>query len=572
MMLHRFSTYRVPVSLIILVLFMATPRETMAKKKDKHYKDQYSLDLTALKGPNETELKITVLTRDPLKYPVPEELEKLKVKIVGERPPKGKDDEKEKGHLINERHLELIDNQIVRYLSEAPLHVTLKVEAEIRIGKKKVKIKEDVEVTLRPDLIVDNVSYPLTVSVDQPFSITAHLQEILGDNGATANVNLNTDELTMITPEVFIAPGVATTVIFTGLSLDTLGLFSFIVDISDAIPGEYDVSNNSFSFDVEVIPPKTPGVTDYFMYYANFNNRLAGYGSDICGNIDETEVSGDYDEFYLQGSSVEATPGGSLDISFRLYADGISAYTLDLEGLDPYQTVNEFEYYEYIDEAVGIFITYESKPGDAAYFEINKLSGQNIYVNRLNNITTNYTEDYGPHMDAETSIETSVRFDDGFTLIGGSASMNLQLPEIVNDVSTTVIPNDSCGVDLYFNYEMYELIIGFADGIMSPTFLTKRSQPAVAESLLPESIYLTENYPNPFNPRTAISFGLPEDAKVRMIVYDISGREVVRLADGRFPAGKHNLYLDASELSSGTYFYSLEAGSFKEVKRMLLLK
>ena len=85
-------------------------------------------------------------------------------------------------------------------------------------------------------------------------------------------------------------------------------------------------------------------------------------------------------------------------------------------------------------------------------------------------------------------------------------------------------------------------------------------------------IYLENNFPNPFNPRTAISFGLPEDSRINLMLYDISGREVLKLAEGQFSAGRHDLHLDASELSSGTYFYSLEAGSFKEVKRMLLLK
>jgi len=83
---------------------------------------------------------------------------------------------------------------------------------------------------------------------------------------------------------------------------------------------------------------------------------------------------------------------------------------------------------------------------------------------------------------------------------------------------------------------------------------------------------LSQNYPNPFNPTTVISGQWTVDSKVRLVVYDILGREVAVLADGRYPAGKYTFTFDGSPFSSGTYFYRLTAGSYTAVRKMSLIK
>ncbi|NQT63816.1 MAG: T9SS type A sorting domain-containing protein [Candidatus Marinimicrobia bacterium] len=570
-MLNRNALIKVPVTIMMLLLFIIAPADILGRRNHGHDNNEYSMDVTALMGPEDVELTVTLSSSDPDNYPLPDELEKIKVKIHRKKHSRGHGH----GHLIDERNVELMDNQVVFSLTEVPLYATLKVDVKFRVGRQKVKFKKHVEVTLRPDLIVEDVGYPMTVFVDQPFNIHANLQEILGDNSAVADITLFADALTMTTPDVLVSPGMPTTVVFTGLSFSTPQIVSFTIDISEANPGEYDITNNSFSFDIEVIPPQTAGETEYYMEYQNWDNRYAVSSTEICGVLEEMIYSGDRDEFYLEGGSVESTPGGSLDVSFRIYADGVSAYALDIEGMTSYVTLDGIEYYDYSDEATGIFITYARNPGNEAYFEINKYSGIDIYVHRINGvITESTTADSGLHMNAHTSIQTSVLFDDGFSLIGGSASMTLGPPDISDEGFSFGVPNPdpACGEDIISFYISEEYYYAYNEGIMDSTFLPRRNQPTVKAPIVPERIYLANNFPNPFNPTTAISFGLPEDSRVNLLLYDISGREVLKLAEGQFSAGRHELYLDASELSSGTYFYSLEAGSFKEVKRMLLLK
>ncbi|HEY3249936.1 MAG TPA: T9SS type A sorting domain-containing protein [Ignavibacteria bacterium] len=89
---------------------------------------------------------------------------------------------------------------------------------------------------------------------------------------------------------------------------------------------------------------------------------------------------------------------------------------------------------------------------------------------------------------------------------------------------------------------------------------------------LPATFRLDQNYPNPFNPVTTISFGLPKASNVRLIIYDILGREVAVLVNEFVKAGNHSVDFDASEIASGVYLYKLVAVNFVETKKMMLIK
>jgi hypothetical protein len=83
---------------------------------------------------------------------------------------------------------------------------------------------------------------------------------------------------------------------------------------------------------------------------------------------------------------------------------------------------------------------------------------------------------------------------------------------------------------------------------------------------------LTQNYPNPFNPSTSISYTLKNNGKIRLTVFDLLGREVAVLANEIQTAGQHEVKFSANSLSSGVYFYKLQAGNQVITKKMMLLK
>ena len=94
---------------------------------------------------------------------------------------------------------------------------------------------------------------------------------------------------------------------------------------------------------------------------------------------------------------------------------------------------------------------------------------------------------------------------------------------------------------------------------------------------IPIKFSLEQNYPNPFNPITKIKFSIPavgayDNTPVHLIIYDILGREVVKLLNQQMKPGRYEVEWDGTNFASGVYFYKLEASSFVETKKMVLIK
>ena len=92
------------------------------------------------------------------------------------------------------------------------------------------------------------------------------------------------------------------------------------------------------------------------------------------------------------------------------------------------------------------------------------------------------------------------------------------------------------------------------------------------DSNIPANFSLRQNYPNPFNPSTVIRFSIAKTSRVTLTVYNILGQKVATLVNENLGVGNHEVNFNAASLSSGVYFYTLNAGSFIQTKKMLLLK
>ncbi|MEJ2637301.1 MAG: CotH kinase family protein [Calditrichia bacterium] len=106
-------------------------------------------------------------------------------------------------------------------------------------------------------------------------------------------------------------------------------------------------------------------------------------------------------------------------------------------------------------------------------------------------------------------------------------------------------------------------------GEINDVYITRTDENEVT---VPQKFELYQNYPNPFNPTTMIRFTLPETVPVSISVYDITGREVARLVDGRIQPGMHSLQFDGSHLASGIYMIRMNAGRFTKTKKMMLIR
>lgn len=110
------------------------------------------------------------------------------------------------------------------------------------------------------------------------------------------------------------------------------------------------------------------------------------------------------------------------------------------------------------------------------------------------------------------------------------------------------------------NYE----IIRFSDTITTTNISN-------ISSVIPQGYELKQNYPNPFNPETSIEFSLPKNGNIELLIYDINGKEILKISEYK-TVGKYNYSFNAKTLPSGIYFYTLSSENFRDSKKMILLK
>jgi hypothetical protein len=116
---------------------------------------------------------------------------------------------------------------------------------------------------------------------------------------------------------------------------------------------------------------------------------------------------------------------------------------------------------------------------------------------------------------------------------------------------------DGAGYDIWANVLDWDNPVGIDDRNMPNTL---------------SSYKLSQNYPNPFNPSTTIRYNLPQSSYVTIEVYNITGQKIQTLLNDKMAAGSHQIEFNAQNLSSGVYFYRIEAGEFQDVKKMILIK
>ncbi len=141
----------------------------------------------------------------------------------------------------------------------------------------------------------------------------------------------------------------------------------------------------------------------------------------------------------------------------------------------------------------------------------------------------------------------------------------LRAQNSLNGASYSYTDNALLEVDKVYEYQLRET--GFDGQVTTLQTLTLTIRFNVARAF-----ELAQNYPNPFNPTTTIRYQIPTAETVSLKVYDVLGKEVATLVNGRQEAGSYTVPFNAARLASGVYFYRLQAGGFVETKKMLLVK
>lgn len=172
-------------------------------------------------------------------------------------------------------------------------------------------------------------------------------------------------------------------------------------------------------------------------------------------------------------------------------------------------------------------------------------------------------------------------------VIPEGAAVNIIIEATIDATTTTEALVEALGTGGQLNFGSGHSIIGTDEGNSDGT-LTGNHQSLLAAGTitvdstvvgvdendleLPAEFVLKQNYPNPFNPTSSIGYVLPKSSEVFLTVYNLRGEEVARLVEGYKDAGWHKVTWNASGVSSGIYFYRLQAGELIETKKMILLK
>jgi hypothetical protein len=179
------------------------------------------------------------------------------------------------------------------------------------------------------------------------------------------------------------------------------------------------------------------------------------------------------------------------------------------------------------------------------------LAGAREYIESLENIATiqfNYT------------LSSNKTGFEGITVDTDHPFWHILMSSFVRDAATGEI-----------QVQNHQFAINALNGeVIDMTLETSADDNGRAE--VPGGFMLMQNFPNPFNPSTAISFELPVGGSVQLAVYDVTGRRVAELMNGSLPMGRHSVSFDASGLSSGVYVYTLSFEGRTETRKMLLMK
>ncbi len=545
--------------------------------KAKPYNSEYSMDIQALKGPEMTDVYARFSTTDAETFPIPDLLKKLQVKI--------KDQNEEVAFILNKNGVEVVNGVATMAVGDPGPHRMLYVQSHIKTATRDVVLMGEAPVLLRPDLVVSNLSSPDTVKDNELFDIEMIIQEMNHDVEATATVSLfDGDEQLVSMPNVYVPAGEQVTVVITSLGLVDIGTHDLTVVISDSEPAEYDDTNNSHSFSVEVVASVINQPSSFNLHYANYSDYYYHYsGTSGCFMPYQNNYKyGDYDNLSLSADSYGEVPEGVIDeVWWQVETEAGIRFEISKTAVAP---VN-------ISETLISYHIYD--PNKNAIIDINAypLSG---YVQYTYHQQTGYYYSYswywgnwyyytapGDYVDAQNFITLRLLIQDENLRIGGEATAVLSSTYVDESSSDSGSSGGWWGGGCSWSWSSttnYTLYSSSVSGTLDPVVLGKsiaRSvEPAAA---LPAQIALEGSYPNPFNPDTHIQFALPEGQIMSLVVYDVLGREVIRLVDGFMTAGYHSaLWRGQTQtgylVPTGIYVARMTAGDYDHSLKLVLMK
>jgi hypothetical protein len=300
----------------------------------------------------------------------------------------------------------------------------------------------------------------------------------------------------------------------------------------------------------------------------------------VLSDIDDQQIEED-------GSvtlEISATSDIGLDMTFSVYSDTSDVIvSLDNTTLSATPSPDWFGTSE-----ITVMVTDENESSDTTDFTLT-VTSVNDSPEPFSVIYPTVLDTFSTHVDSDTAIAFNweesydVDSDVTYTLTIVLEFFGNSYTDVHENISDTTISISSNSLDPMLNVTSQDIAtftyyVNSSDGeymVASDVgeFVLFRAALGVYEGLSVPVVYaLHQNYPNPFNPVTKIRFDLPEDADVQLSVYDVLGREVAELVNGRVVSGFHEVIWDASDVSSGVYLCQLTTLNSVITNKMVVVK
>jgi len=159
---------------------------------------------------------------------------------------------------------------------------------------------------------------------------------------------------------------------------------------------------------------------------------------------------------------------------------------------------------------------------------------------------------------------------DSTKLFNGAGAMQGDSPIYISDLDTFAVTGLQNGANYWFALSAFNF--SATESALSQPVKIFIVTKVPSHGTLPQTFALLQNFPNPFNPATTISYQLPATSDVNLKIYDILGRQIAILVNEKQDAGYYDVRFDASDLPSGVYFYRIIAGKFNEIKKLMVVK
>ncbi|MGA9295525.1 MAG: T9SS type A sorting domain-containing protein [Ignavibacteriaceae bacterium] len=452
----------------------------------------------------------------------------------------------------------------------------------------------DLYITLTPPTISNITRDPVQVKANDQVTISA---QVTGGSGYVKKVDLHYRIGDQDRVTVQMTKSATDTTIFTstinGISSDSTIVDYFItandnlglvnLNPSDTVKGNYfyQVLNDPLTIRDIQYSPLGSGYSSFNGYYVTLTGVVTADTSDIPGFGTSTPMRIYMQEGNGPWSGIMIGTHGNMGADVLKFKRGDNV-TLNGRIMENYNVTS-------IDSLKSITINSNDNnlpdPVDLKTGDIADSTGAKIPVEQWESVLVDYKNvtvtnenadgdpgpnsyNFGESLINDGSGDARIEFQDGnhnynnawdSTLADNPENIYVKLGSTFSEIK---------GI-LFYSHSYYKIVPRKNDdfiGYMGPTAVND------GISKLPTSFKLDQNYPNPFNPSTTINFSIPRESMVSLKIFNILGQEVKTLVNENKAPGNYSIRFNANNLSSGIYFYSLKAGSYNQVKKMMLLK